>query len=192
MNFKSKSLNRENQVEVCGRLNPEFAGKLLDLELQLEDSADFSSVTQALELYKQAIEFFASKGDSRALIFQKRMQTTLLKPEVQSTLRRRPASPKCLQDVGNQLQHRKVYIELARLKKSCRYEPVFGRSSPASSTVTRHQVANDRACQKVTTQLKQQSVDLAQRLRCRAALKLKAVDSCERENDRLMKCVLLG
>jgi hypothetical protein len=168
------SLNVVNQVEVSGRLDPEFAGQLLELELLVETYADYGVVVRLLDLYKTAIEHFAGKRDPRYLIFEKRMQSSLLKPEVQSAIRRSNCgeSPKTTRD---QIKLRKVKIELVKIKRAQRTNENVCENLTPRSALSSHAVASDQACQKVTWQLKQQSGDLAMRLRQRQAQRCSTV-----------------
>lgn len=184
MHSKSKSLNAKVQLEKNFSLSPEFAGKLLDLEMLLEESADFETVAQVLAMYKIAIEMFANERDSRSYILQKRRQALLQKPEVQSALKW-SSSPLCFTNLENQRPQENTTFEESRAHlTSHNYE-----DSPARNTVSQHHVETNKACQKATFQLKQQFNGLSERLQLRTALKAEGFQSAR---ERRTKSTLLG
>jgi len=59
-----------------------FADLVLSLELRLQRECTIAVINQLLEFYSKAVEYYESKNDERYLDYHKRIQDTLMKPEV--------------------------------------------------------------------------------------------------------------
>ena len=63
-------------------LPPNFADRLLQLELEIESNCCLPLVNELMELYQQAIEYYEHEGDARYVDLQTRMHKTLLRSDV--------------------------------------------------------------------------------------------------------------
>ena len=68
-------------------LTENFAMKILEKEIELEKRPQPSLVSELVELYSQAIEFYNYQNDPKCYDYQDRMHKMLLKPQVISTLK---------------------------------------------------------------------------------------------------------
>jgi hypothetical protein len=63
-------------------LPADFASKLIDKEIELESDCSITSLTQLVELYRLAIEYYEEIKDPKFWDFQDRLQKILTRPEV--------------------------------------------------------------------------------------------------------------
>lgn len=64
------------------RLPSNFSARLCLKELELRDHCSFQVITELVELYQVAIEYFEAKKDKRQEEFQYKLQCMLVRPEV--------------------------------------------------------------------------------------------------------------
>lgn len=76
-----------------------FTARVCLKEVQLQTQCSFQVITELVELYQKAIEYFEAKGDPRQAEFQERLNRMLVQPEVVEQLEenndrtRRPLTP---------------------------------------------------------------------------------------------------
>jgi hypothetical protein len=91
------------------QLAPDFASRLLEAELELENNCCFVVLQEVLDLYQEAVEFYERNDDPRYLDFQKRIHSVLVKPEVKNLLNtphrfRRQDQARTLKDKKDKLE----------------------------------------------------------------------------------------
>ena len=67
-------------------LPPNFAMKIIEQEIELEKTWSKELITDLVELYSQAIEYYNYNSDPKCYDYQDRMHKMLLKPQVMSSL----------------------------------------------------------------------------------------------------------
>ncbi|CAG9326297.1 unnamed protein product [Blepharisma stoltei] len=65
----------------------EFAEKLLDLELKLEESCDQSTIDEIIKLYTSAIDYYESINDQKSSSYHKKLQGFLARKDVKDAIK---------------------------------------------------------------------------------------------------------
>lgn len=81
-----KTLNSSFSSMSRPSLPPNFAMKILDKEIELEKNCSPQAITELVQLYSQAIEYYNYNEDLKFYDYQSRMHKMLLKSQVMSTL----------------------------------------------------------------------------------------------------------
>jgi len=81
---ENKDLNEE--LSITPKLPPGFAENVLEYEIKVEYSPDISAIKALVELYSQAMEYFAANQDSKYLVFQKKLQKLLSRQDVDACI----------------------------------------------------------------------------------------------------------
>ena len=68
-------------------LPEDFAMKLLDKEIELESSVTINTLTELVDLYRQAIEYYEDIKSQKYWDLQERLQKILMRPEVLSMMK---------------------------------------------------------------------------------------------------------
>jgi hypothetical protein len=99
-----------------GQLTSDFASRLLEAELELENTCCLVVLQELLDLYQDALEFYERNDDLRYLDFQKRIHSVLVKPEVLALLNAPQGIKRRDKSKSEKLQDKKA--KLQRLKKT--------------------------------------------------------------------------
>lgn len=65
------------------KLPKNFANKVLDFELKIDAGKfDLETIDKLMQLYSQAVEYYAGQNDEKYMYFTERIQNTLMRPEI--------------------------------------------------------------------------------------------------------------
>ena len=165
-------------------LPKDFAMKLLDKEIELETSCNIMTLTELVELYRQAIEYYEENKGSKFWDFQERLQKILLKPSVLSLMQEENQKYKETHSMPSSRTRAKTYnasmqqlekkqsFELSKKEFSSQLKNIVPVSLPNSKTnitkvVKNQQDLTKNLIEKTVNNLKTQEFSLEERLKSR-------------------------
>jgi actin-related protein len=165
---------KQPQTSRRQQLPPDFASRLLDAELELENNCTLAVLQGLLDLYQEAVEFYELKDDLRYLDFQQRIHAVLVKPDIQALLKAPQATPRQEQTKTEQLMDKKAKLDKFKRSKTL----VMITSNKQAPKGQEHEIVAEKAVAVVTVKssetvvktkegVKQQQTLLEQRRRAR-------------------------
>ena len=145
------------------RLSFDFGMRLLDKEAELERNCSVDIIQELVQLYTEAIEYYAYMKDKKSNDFQERMHKMFLRPDVIHGIRQNtPSSP----TKSVTMQQRKLESENAKLQKSeVAKDLLENQSSKSLNRIIDYQkLRNIEIARKAVMDFKTQDQDLEKRL----------------------------
>lgn len=159
------------------QLAPDFAAKLLDAELELENNCCLPVLQGLLDLYQEAVEVYERNDDMRYLDFQQRIHSVLLRPEVLAVLSAPKGIVRQEQSKTEKLKDKKAKLDkFKKSKTALLLPPPQPTTEPQQSK--EHEIVAEKAftvvsvkatetIQKTREGVKQQASQLEQRRQAR-------------------------
>lgn len=179
----SDIMKPSDYVSHRSHLGPEFASRLLEAELELENNCCLTVLQELLDLYQEAVEIYERNDDLRYLDFQKRIHSVLVKPEVQAVLNAPPGPPRQEQSKTEKLKDKKAKLDQFKRNKTVQLpttdpEPLLPAQEHvivAAREFTDMTMKTSETIQKTMEGVKQQVSQLEQRRLARRN-KMKSID----------------
>lgn len=165
------------------RLSLNFGNKLIESEQLLEKECNLGNINILISLYSEAIEFYEYQNDSKAKIFQEKLQSLFLKPEVISAMNLNPLKSPRLEESKSELNRYKSKSPLpGPLSQSSETQ----ESKSMTRMIASQSKRNSEVFKKAQLEFKSQDNDLSKRLASRKKSMLSKSTSIIKENSVLL------
>ena len=172
-------------ASITPKLSPNFAVKLIDKEAELERNCNVDIIQELVQLYTEAVEYYAFIKDNKSYDYQERMHKMFVRPDVIKAIKQNiPSSP-----VKNMtMQQRKVESQKAKTSQVA-VDLFHNREVKSLNRIIDYQkLRNIEVARKAAMEFKLQDQDLQKRLDSRKKSMLtKSMDGSRYVNKSILQ-----